>query len=295
MQDDITSRVAATIGSLDLRLWKRQQAIVGRRTESLEVYDCVLMNPWFYETFGADRHLRARDCLERAIEIDPGYSLAHSALGYMYLEEYKYGLNPHPEPLKRALEQAQTAIALDPRNQNGFQLLANVRYATECDLEVFYAAAEKTIAINPNNAEALADHGIYMTYSGAWERGKALVAKAKSLNPLHQSWYNYAFCLDHYRKGEYRESLTCHLEMNMPENHMVHTTLAATYSHLGEIQNAKAAIEHILAIHPTFAADPRAAFKARRFPAELIESTMEGLRKAGHKVPPATSDPASPC
>jgi hypothetical protein len=38
-------------------------------------------------------------------------------------------------------------------------------------------------------------------------------------------------------------------------------------------------------MHPKFADDPRAAFVTRRMPLDLVEATMDGLRKAGLDVP----------
>ena len=107
------------------------------------------------------------------------------------------------------------------------------------------------------------------------------------LNPLHQRWLHFAFFLDHYRKGQYREARTVALKINLPENHMVQAGLAAVYGQLGETEKAKATLDHILTIHPRFADDPRSAFVKRRMPGELVESIMDGLRKAGLQVPAA--------
>jgi hypothetical protein len=73
--------------------------------------------------------------------------------------------------------------------------------------------------------------------------------------------------------------------MDLPKNHMVQAGLAAAYGQLGELDKARAVIAQILVIQPGFADDPRAAFVSRRMPDELIESLMDGLRKAGLDVP----------
>ena len=109
-----------------------------------------------------------------------------------------------------------------------------------------------------------------------------------ALNPLHQRWLHFPFFLDHYRKREYLEARTVALKINLPENHMVQAGLAAAYGQLGETEKAKATLDHILTVHPKFADDPRAAFVKRRMPRELVESLMDGLRKAGLDVPPGS-------
>ena len=69
--------------------------------------------------------------------------------------------------------------------------------------------------------------------------------------------------------------------------HMAHAGLAAVYGQLGETEKARAVLADILARHPKFADDPRAAFVTRRMPRDLVEALMDGLRKAGRQVPPA--------
>ena len=63
----------------------------------------------------AEAHAKARDCLERAVKLDPNYALAWAHLGQMYFEEYKYGYNKRPEPVERALDATRKALELDPQ------------------------------------------------------------------------------------------------------------------------------------------------------------------------------------
>jgi adenylate cyclase len=288
VQDEITERLAGSLGSSEAPLWKAEmRELRAKRTESLEAYECVLLVPLFYETFKEDVHAQARDCLERAVKQEPGYSRAWSALAWTYIEEYKYAYNLRPEPLERALAAAQRAIELDKRNQDGYYALAIINYLRGEDLSSFYALAEQAVALNPNNATVIADLGLWMAYSGDWERGMPLIRKAVILNPLHPQWIFFAFFLDHYRTGEYREALTEGLKINLPDNAGVQTGLLAVYGQLGESEKAKAKLDEIRANHPGVINDPRAWFTKRRVPDELIESLMGGLRKAGMDVPPA--------
>jgi TolB-like protein/class 3 adenylate cyclase/Flp pilus assembly protein TadD len=288
VQDEITERLAGSLGSSEAPLWKSEMRDLRvKRTESLEAYECVLLVPLFYETFKEHVHAQARDCLERAVKLAPNYARAWSALAWMYIEEYKYAYNLMPEPLERALAAAQRAVELDNRNQDGYYALAIINYLRGEDLNSFYALAEQAIALNPNNATVIADLGLWMAYSGDWERGMPLVRKAVILNPLHPRWIFFAFFLDHYRKGEYREALTEGLKINLPKNPGVQTGLLAVYGQLGETEKARAKLAEIRANHPGVVGDPRAWFVKRRVPDELVESLMDGLRKAGLDVPPA--------
>ncbi len=54
----------------------------------------------------------------------------------------------------------------------------------------------------------------------------------------------------------------------------------------GEMEKAHTALSHLLEIRPDYGEDPRAPFRTRGMPDELIEGLMIGLRKAGLGIPP---------
>ena len=291
LQAEIAGQVAGRIASPTAPLWKSEaqrtrEQLRGGRTDRLAAYECVLLSYAIYDSFSKDAHRQARDCLKQAVELVPDYAYAWSRLGQMYLEEYKYKWVSDPDPLGRARAAAQNSIELDQRHQDGYVVLALVHYMSETDFDSFYETAEKAIALNPNDAWVNADLGAWTSYSGDFKRGKALIERAKILNPDYPRWLDFAFFLDHYDKHEYIEAKAVALKMDLPKNHMVQAGLAAAYGQLGELDKAKAVIAQILAIQPEFADDPRAAFVARRMPDKLVESLMEGLRKAGLDVPP---------
>ncbi len=289
MQDEITARVVGIIGSSNAPLFRPeiQAEMRSRRPENLEAYQCVLLSTWVYDSFRPEAHADARDCLERAVTLEPGNALVWAHLAQMYFEEYKYGYNARPEPIERALAATQKALELDPQSQYANYMLALILYVQEPDFDAFYQTAERAIALNPNDAGVLADLGTWIAYSGQLERGTALIAKAMVLNPFHQSWWHWAFFLDLYHKRDYRGALAVQRKMDLPDNLGIQTGLAAVYGQLGDMEHARATLDHILSIEPDFAEDPRAWFVRRRILPELIEALMDGLGKAGFAVPPA--------
>ena len=71
------------------------------------------------------------------------------------------------------------------------------------------------------------------------------------------------------------------LKMNLPGNYMVQASLTAAYAMHGEQEKAEKTLAQLLELRPDYAEDPRAPFRARGMPVELIEGIMQGLRKAG--------------
>ena len=289
IQLEIAKKVVAEVGSADARLIdaRVRNEIRQKAPDKLETYQCVLLSYWFYETFEPDRHRKARACLENAIDLDGGYSLGWSRLAFSYIESKKYAIDTPPDWAELSRAAANRAIGLDPDNPDAHYALAILTQMTSQDLVEFRNFAERAVKLNPNDAFVLADLGTWMGYAGEWEKGKEWVARAMLLNPKHQSWIYQVWHLDHYLKGEYQESRDAALKMNLPGNYMVQASLTAAYAMNGEQEKAEKSLAHLLELRPDYPDDPRAPFRTRGMPVELIEGLMEGLRKAGLDVKPA--------
>ena len=61
------------------------------------------------------------------------------------------------------------------------------------------------------------------------------------------------------------------------------------HAQLGDCKQARQALEQAMALDPTFAKDPRGAFRLHHVPEGLIDQFMAGLRMAGLNVSPGQS------
>ena len=289
VQLEIAKKVAAAVGSADAPLFnvRVQQEIRGKAPESLKAYDCVLLSYWFYETFQPDRHRKARACLENAVEIDPDYSLGWSRLAFSYIESKKYAIDTPADWADLSRAAANQAIVLDRDNPDAYYALAILTQMTTQNLTEYRTYADRAVALNPNDAFVLADLGTWMGYAGEWEKGKEWVSRAMLLNPKHQSWLHQIWHLDYFLKGDYQKSRDMALKMNLPNNYMVQASLTAAYAMNGEQEKAEQTLAHLLELRPDYADDPRAPFRSRGMPKELIDGLMQGLRRAGLEVKPA--------
>jgi cytochrome c-type biogenesis protein CcmH/NrfG len=76
---------------------------------SLAAYDWVLRYYSYQKLFDRQEHARVRACLERAVELDPGYAEAWAVLANIYAQERRFGFNPRLElydPYERSLTAA---------------------------------------------------------------------------------------------------------------------------------------------------------------------------------------------
>ena len=92
------------------------------------------------------------------------------------------------------------------------------------------------------DGNALAFLGELLSYSGDTERGAALAARAKQLNPNHPGFYWFADFYNAYRQRDYRGALAVALKLNLPGHMGAHMALAAAYGQLGEREAAAKAV-----------------------------------------------------
>ena len=289
IQQEISASIAAAIaGDTGVMLTKAYKDSQGKPTTSLTAYECYMRFNEYLRESVREAHGPIRDCLEHAVELDPNYANAWASLANMYVDEDRFGFNTRPGALDRALKAAQRAVQLAPESQTAYDQLA-FTYFYRGDLDAFLAAADRTIQLNPNNTFALADMGNHLAYVGRWDKGVALTKKALALDPRPPGWYYNAQFFDHYRKGEYEAALAIAQKMNMPDYVWAVAAKAAAYGQLGRAEEAKPDVRRILELDPDFEVTARE--KRRRwfrFQEPLLDQFMDGLRKAGLKIPEKT-------
>lgn len=292
IQLEIAQKVVAQVGSADAPLFDSRVANRLRREapQSLKSYDCVLLSYWFYETFEPERLRRARDCLKETLKDDPDYSLGWSRLAFSYIEAKKYAIDTPSDWADLARQSANLALKINPENPDAFYALAILSQMQGEEHAVFRNFAKRAIDLNPNDAFVLADLGTWMAYSGEWEQGKDWVNRAKQLNPKHQSWWDYIWHLHAYLQGDYKAARDTALKVNLPDNFMVQTSLAAAYAMNGEPEKAAETIRHVLELQPESALDPLAPFRTRNMDPAIISALKKGLQKAGMTFPATKPD-----
>lgn len=231
--------------------------------------------------------MQARECLERAVGVEPGYADAWVWLSVIHVEEYRFGYNPRPTPpvLDRALKTARQAIEIDPANAMAHFVLALAYYHRD-ELEPFAVEAEKALKLSPNNAVMLAEVGHLLNHMGQGDRGVAMTRKAMALNPHHPGWYWANVSNYHYDRREYEQALAAALKWNDPEFYWSQAQLARAYGQLGRKKEAEAAVARLLKLYPDFPKKVREEERRWTKNEETVDHLVDGLRKAGLDIPP---------
>jgi TolB-like protein len=254
------------------------------RPEILRTYDCVSQAFGYRRTFSRDLYRSTRDCLEEAVRRDPSRPDAWAMLAVAHLDEYRwYGFGPRylrPEALDQALAAAERAKTLDRDNVLSLSAYAAVQFYRGA-LDEAEVVQRRAGALNPNNPELLAQLGWRIAFTRDWDEGIAMVRQAIERSQATDGWYFLILAFDEYRRDDCGEALADLTRMGGTFFFISPALEAMCQAELGNQEAARRALAEAQALDPTFAKDPRGAFRLHRVPEDLIDRFMDGLRKAG--------------
>ncbi|HMD30562.1 MAG TPA: protein kinase [Candidatus Acidoferrales bacterium] len=285
MQDDIAARIVATVAdSYGVLVHSIRAAMRQKDDAELTPLEWQFQYFAYREQITPGAHAELRSRVERALERNDRQSELWACLAQIYVDEYAFGFRGDANSLDRALAAARRAVELDRANQFALVALAQVHFFRR-DLAAFSPAAERAMALNPLNTDAVGILGLQIVHAGGFERGTAIVRRAMELNANHAGWMHFAPLWDHFHKGEYEQALECANRVDVPGLFWPYLVVASACGHLGRRTEAEAAVRDLLALDPEFAAHARSNIESWHFASGLLDPILEGLRKAGLAIP----------
>jgi adenylate cyclase len=283
VQDDIREQIVATLSDLHGVIYSAQsEKNVHRPTSSLNAYECLSVALAYDKYLSEENHLRARESLERAIEIDPEFDEAWSHLSWVYTDEWVWEFNPLPDSMTRALDAARHAIQLAPKNYHSHWLLSRVYYFMQ-DRERFLASSKRALELNSSDGTTLGLIGMYTAFSGEWDRGAEMINKAKLLNPNYPEYYHVALGSAEFARADYSAALQELQKASIVDFHLLQILLTATYAMLGREAEAAQHLEKLRQLLDKLTPDRAREFINKTYPfvPDYVETVVDGLRKAG--------------
>ena len=146
----IQSEIAATVAdALQATLSPgEQEQLATVPTDNLAAYQAYLLGKQFLAKDTTAATLKAMNYFRQAVELDPGFALAHVGLadGYIF-QNYFGGLSPK-EMLGKAQAATETALRLDEKLGEAHSSLATIRYYRN-DREGAEAALQASLGAEP--------------------------------------------------------------------------------------------------------------------------------------------------
>ena len=258
-----------------------EESVLGRTTAaptvSLSAFEHFTRAVALLRSYGEGVNERGRDHLLRAVEIDPGFGLAHAYLALSEVMIADYGRAPRAV-LLAAKARAMTAIDLAPEEARCYRIMGILRlYLGD------YAAAEADVKtafdINPYDADTLAAMGFVLTDRGRAAEALDWIDRAIALNPLHPKFYLIERSMALYHLGRYDEAVT-DLERLPRLSVRQEGRMAATLAMAGRPAQAAAHLDRADALEPGWSSLDAAQSFYRFERAEDLEHLQAGIRTA---------------
>jgi len=152
IQDEIAKNIAtALLGTLDA------EGLIETRTggtDNVEAYNLYLQANFVRGNRTEDNLKQAEGLLKRAVERDPNFASGWGALAKVYILMHEYGYISTKEGRPLVTDAAEKAIALDPENSEALASLGLLKEAVDLDYSGAMALLERAIKSNPNDIEA---------------------------------------------------------------------------------------------------------------------------------------------
>ncbi|MGD9233578.1 MAG: adenylate/guanylate cyclase domain-containing protein, partial [Desulfobacterales bacterium] len=120
--------VQTIVSKMAIRIDETERTRAMRKsTDNLQAYDYLLRGwEYFYQNTRGDNK-KARLMFERAIEIDPRYASAYSALAWSHLYDFYFGWSMFPnKSLERAYDLAKQALSIEESNASAHSALGSI-------------------------------------------------------------------------------------------------------------------------------------------------------------------------
>ncbi|MCI0603137.1 protein kinase [bacterium] len=293
IQDEITDRVAATLGdNFGVLVRSMVTSLEDKPDDQLSANEFVFRFFGYWAKLTPEEHAKIRTSLEKAVQKIPRNADLWACLSIVYANEYYLRLNELPNSLDRCLRAAQRAVELNRASQIAHEALAWAHFLRR-DLAAMPAAIDRAISLNPRNSNTLATLGGLLVHTRDFERGAKLTRRAMELNPHHAGWFYFPLIWDHCSRGEWEQMLERAKRINMPGVWWVPLVIASACGHLGRKSEAAAAVNELLSFDPEFASHARDHMGPLLSASGLIDSLIEGLQKAGLQMPDPIIDGGS--
>jgi tetratricopeptide (TPR) repeat protein len=243
-QDLVSQRVAA---ALALALTgEEQRQLTKRHTENPEAYGAYVRGRYFWNTGTAEGYRKAVEEFQRAISVDPNYSLAFAGLADSYNLLGSYGVMPMRDAHEKAKAAAQHAVDLDDEIAEAHTSLGAITASYDWDWAKAEGHFVRAIDLKPRYATAHEWYSEYLSWMGRHDQAIRAAKQAFDLDPVSLR-ANSHVGLALYRARQYAAAIarfreTLDLDQDFADAHvMLGVTLVQTGMHgeaIAEFQRA---------------------------------------------------------
>ena len=283
IQDSIVGAIDNSLGSAWTGAIATTDRASARRrpTGNLAAYELFLLGVEHKHRFNPNDLAKARDYLNRAVQLDPGFAKAWATLAIVHAQRQSFATDDHSWKAevvsrRRAASQAQRA---DPDDPDALIQLSWLR-ALDDDTSGAQKALRRAVAVAPNNADVL----VVAAWDGSTRcplGGEPLewARHAFRLNPNPPNWYYMGLGISALYARQYElavEAFSKAADMPLRWSHE-----AAAQALHGGYDAARQAVKRLLELNPGARALQIVADRGVWGDPSAVALFLEGARLAG--------------
>ena len=284
LQDRVT---ASVVGAIVPRLEAAEIERAQRKpTQSLDAYDCYLRGLRDYNEMSRESNQSSFALFMKAIDLDPGFAIAHAKAGYcINMRKVNGWLVDREKEVAEACRLARRAVNLGRDDAATLAVAGYVLAYVGGELDTGAEFIERALALNPNLAEGWASSSWIQACLGHPEAALEHVATAMRLSPADPRTYVFHLfnAMAHMGAGRYDQAVeSARRALHDKPNLLPALRLAAMGNSLaGHFDEARIAIARMSALDPTLRLSNLGNVQPPFRREEDRERYIEGLRKAG--------------
>ncbi|MDX8438461.1 tetratricopeptide repeat protein [Mesorhizobium australafricanum] len=243
---------------------------------------CLVLDDRYYLDQSAKTHEAAYRCLEKLVSQGTKSSLVYAELASLHLEavtnSYAY---PADATLEKAMSLAHRAVQMGPMSPHAHRAFGYLNSRLGNTDEAI-RLMRKAYELNPYDLGMAAAYGYGLIFAGKYDEGTPILGRAVDAFSGHPTWWDYGLFVGALMQGDLKKAATASesLRTTASKSHylaarLIGARISGRDKLAGELAN------ELTAEFPKFAADPRATFVDRKYPADLIDRLVQSLRAAG--------------
>ena len=252
VQDDITANI---VNTLSVKLTEEELRRTARKyTISLDAYEDFLRGQLHYIRHTEKDNQLARDYYQQAIDRDPSFARAYSAMALTYVAEHRYDWDSSTNgQLEHALRLAAQGVFYDNELPQAHWVQAYV-HVFRHEYDNASEAANRAIELDPNFADSYLTLAVCQIYFGKPEDALHLIRKAMLLNPNYPAAYASVLGQAYFFREQYDLAIPVLRKAIERNNNLLtsHVFLIAALSKLEKTDEAVWAANHLRVVSPDF-------------------------------------------
>ncbi|MER8673807.1 MULTISPECIES: hypothetical protein [unclassified Mesorhizobium] len=244
--------------------------------------NCLILNDRYYLDQSTRTHEAAYRCLDNLAGQGAKSSLVYSELASLTLEaatdHYAY---PPGATVEQAMSFAHRAIQMGPTSPYAHRAYGYLNSRLG-NTEESIRWMRKAYELNPYDLGMAAAYGYGLIFAGKYAEGTPILTHAVETFSGHPTWWDFGLFAGQFMLGEMNKAAIASesLRTTAMKSHYLAARLIGAKA-AGREQLAAKLLDELTTKFPKFAADPRAAFAERKYPADLTDRLVEALRAAG--------------